>query len=115
MLECTQLVFSVGSSSLEGGRKRVVSYHLSRRQVRPLLPALMPQSSSRLGGALEPSALRGADPTPVLPRSFTPSPQNMADASLLPRRIVKETQRLLSEPGASGKSPPLSHGGMPVV
>merc|ERR1712194_711785 len=25
-------------------------------------------------------------------------PPNMADASLLPRRIVKETQRLLSEP-----------------
>ena len=28
----------------------------------------------------------------------------MADASLLPRRIVKETQRLLSEPGASRES-----------
>ena len=27
------------------------------------------------------------------------SPPKMADASLLPRRIVKETQRLLSEPG----------------
>ena len=40
-------------------------------------------------------------------------PPRMADASLLPRRIVKETQRLMTEPGA--RRQPQSSSTLPAV